>query len=93
MTVDPIAITFFTLTVCVLAGVILFLARTYAKTAEKLHELQKTTNEMQNQLSQQPTKLLEEAHQKAQDILGEANKQATEILEAAKSMKIIQIRN
>lgn len=84
MTIDPIAVTFFTVTVCVLAGVIFFLARSYAKTAEKLHELQKTTNDMQNQLAQQPTKLLEEAHQKAQEIITEANKQATEILASSK---------
>jgi hypothetical protein len=84
MTIDPLAIIFFTLTVSVLAGVIFFLARAYSKTVERLHEIEKANNTMQSQLSAQPTKLLEEAHQKAQEIINLANKQATEILASSK---------
>ena len=84
MTIDPIAIIFFTLTVTVLAGVIFFLSRSYTKISEKLHELEKINNGMQTQLSEQPVKLLQEAHQKAQEIIEFANKQATEILASSK---------
>src|SRR5579859_3310385 len=84
MVIDPIAIIFFTVTVSVLAAVIFFLARSFAKTAERLHEMEKANNNIQSQLSEQPMKLLEEAHKKSQEIIDLANKQANEILASSK---------
>jgi len=84
MLIDPLAIIFFTVTVSVLAVVIFFLARGFSRTAEKLHELEKTNNDMQSQLAEKPIKLLQEAHEKAQEIINLANKQATEILASSK---------
>jgi len=81
MIIDPIAIIFFTVTVSVLAGVIFFLAKSYAKTAEKLHDLEEANRK---QISVEPVKLLEEAHHKSQEIIDQANKQANEILASSK---------
>src|SRR2546430_1947207 len=85
MLIDPIALTFFIVTVSVLAGVIFFLARAHTHTALKLHELEKANTALQNQTSDQPAKLLEQAHEKAQEIINLANKQATEILASSKT--------
>jgi F0F1-type ATP synthase membrane subunit b/b' len=84
MLIDPIALLFFVITIAVLAVVIFFLARGYTRTSEKLHEIEKTNTDIQNQLSQQPAKLLEQAHEKAQEIISIANKQATEIIASSK---------
>jgi len=84
MTIDPIAVIFFTFTLAVLSGVILFLSRAFTKNAHELHEIELANKQMQTQLSEQPLKLLGEAHQKAQEIIDLANKQATEIIASSK---------
>ena len=61
MIIDPIAIIFFTVTVSVLAGVIFFLARSYAKTAEKLHDLEEAHHKSQE--------IIDQANKQANEIL------------------------
>ncbi len=85
MLIDPLSLIFLTIAVAVLAGVLFFLARAYAQSVQKLHEVEKINTNMQNQLSEKPLKLLEQAHEKAQEIINTANKQATEILASSKS--------
>ncbi len=85
MVIDPISLIFLTIAVTVLALVLFFLAHAYTRTAERLHEIEKANNDMQNQLSEKPLKLLEQAHEKSQEIINLANKQATEILASSKT--------
>src|SRR5216683_2978384 len=85
MVIDPLSLVFLTIAVAVLAVVLFFLARAYARAAEELHGIQKVNNQLQNQLSEKPIKLLEQAHEKAQEIITLANKQAAEILASSKT--------
>ncbi|HVA96345.1 MAG TPA: hypothetical protein VND99_01700 [Candidatus Acidoferrales bacterium] len=84
MLIDPLSLIFLTVAVTVLAIVLFFLARAYTRSAEKLHEMDKVTNQLQNQLAEKPIKLLEQAHQQAQEIIDKANKEASEILASTK---------
>ena len=90
MIIDPIAIIFFTVTVSVLAGVIFFLARSYAKTAEKLHDLEEANRK---QISVEPVKLLEEAHRKSQELLIRQTNKQMKFLQAVKSTRTTPIRH
>ena len=85
MLIDPISLIFLTAAVTTLAVVLFFLVREYAKTAQELHEIQKTNSHLQNQLTEKPVKLLEQAHEKALEIIDMANRQASEILASSKT--------
>jgi hypothetical protein len=85
MLIDPIAVLFLTMAVTILSVVLIFLARSYTHTAEKLHEVEKANLHIQEQLSEKPVKLLEQAHEQAQALIDSANKKAVEILASSKS--------
>ena len=85
MGIDPLSLIFLTVAVVVLAIVLFFLVRAYTHVSQKLHEFEKTNNDMQNQLAEKPIKLLEQAREKAEEIIEMANKQATEILASSKT--------
>jgi hypothetical protein len=85
MVIDPIAILFFTLTVATLSVVLVFLARGYTHTTERLHHLEEANSHMQSQLAEKPIKLLEHAHEQAQELIDMANKQALDIIANSKT--------
>jgi len=85
MTLDPIAIIFFTLSLTTLATVLFFIVRAYTHMHDDLMAEKKLNHELQSQLSQKPVKLLEKAHEQAQDIINQANKHASEILASSKN--------
>jgi hypothetical protein len=85
MLIDPLSLLFLIVAVVVLAGVLVFLVRSYTRSEQQLHEIQKANNELQTRLSEQPVKLLEQAHEQAQGIITAANKQASEILAGSKT--------
>src|SRR6266702_647909 len=84
MLIDPISLIFLTVAVTVLAIVLFFLARAYARSAQQLNAVTKVNNQLQTQLSEKPIKLLEQAHEQSQQIISQANKQASEILASSK---------
>lgn len=84
MVIDPITLILLSVSLAVLAGILLFMAIAYAKMSKSLHETEQLNKHLQSQLSEKPVKLLENAHEKAQEIIEQANKHATEILASSK---------
>lgn len=85
MIIDPISLIFLTAAVTTLAAVLFFLTKAYTKNSERLHETEKITTHLQNQLTEKPIKLLEKAHEQSQEIIDQANKKASEILASSKT--------
>lgn len=85
MFVDPIILVFLTITILVLAGVLMYLVHSYAQTSQQLHKTQQVNSEIQKQLGEKPIKLLEKAHEQAQEIINQANKHANDILASSKA--------
>ena len=84
MAIDPLSLLFLTIAVAVLAVVLIFLVRAYAKVTAQHHQAEEANLQLRNQVAEQPMKLLEQAHEQSQQIIDQANKHASEILASSK---------
>jgi hypothetical protein len=84
MSIDPILLLFLGIAVAVLAVILIFLTRAYARAMGQVHQTEEANLQIRNQLAQKPIKLLEQAHEQAQKIIDEANRHASEILASSK---------
>ena len=84
MSIDPLSLLFLTIAVAVLAVILIFLVRAYAKMVAQMHQAEEANLQLRTQLAEQPIKLLEQAHEQSQQIISQANKQASDILASSK---------
>ncbi len=88
MVIDPLTLILLSSTVITLAVVLLFMAFSYTRNAQKLNHTLEVTSQLQQQLAQKPTRLLEKAHEQAKGKLSELERQQEALFtKASEEMK------